>query len=88
MKIEYSVHYEGYARNDGRYFLKRTNGVALKGSRQLAETCAEDFHQNHDGWDASWPLRFVLFGNDEFLGEYVVDRVAVPQFEAREAAKP
>lgn len=31
----------------------------------VAETCAEDFRSNHDGWDCTWPLTFVIKIGDE-----------------------
>ncbi len=27
----------------------------------IAEQCADDWHDNHDGWEASWPRVFALY---------------------------
>jgi hypothetical protein len=50
----------------------------------LAEDAAENYHDAHDGWEASWPLEIVVVG----IGRFSVDREAVPQFRARTIASP
>jgi hypothetical protein len=46
-----------------------------------ARYCAEDYHSNHDGWEASWPLTFVILDEDlNELGCFLIDREAIPQF--------
>ena len=54
-----------------------------------AEYAAEDYHSNHDGWEATWPLTFVVL-DDELneLGRFSVDREAVPQFHASKIEVP
>jgi hypothetical protein len=48
-----------------------------------AEEAAEHFHDNHDGWESTWPLVFVLLDDDlNELGRFSVDREAVPHFIA------
>jgi len=32
---------------------------------ELAEMCAGDYHSNHDGWESSWPLGFMLYASEE-----------------------
>ena len=53
-----------------------------------AEMAAEDYHTNHDGWESTWPLTFVIL-NDELneLGRFSVDREAVPHFHASRTGK-
>ena len=52
----------------------------------VAEMAAEDYHSNHDGWEASWPLTFVItdMGGNR-LGQCLVERETVPQFRASRA---
>ena len=51
---------------------------------RIVEDMADDYHTNHDGWEANWPLTFVILdeGNHE-LGRYLVDRETIPSFLAR-----
>jgi hypothetical protein len=51
--------------------------------RWVAQDAAENYWNNHDGWEASWPLEFVILGDElEELGRFTVDMEAVPQFYA------
>lgn len=55
----------------------------INDSEWMAQEAADDYHSNHDGWEASWPLEIVVVLSN---GEHVtcsVDREAVPQFTAR-----
>ena len=56
---------------------------ATSGLLWAAEDAAEDHHTNHDGWECSWPLAFVIL-DDELneLGRFSVDREMLPQFHA------
>ena len=55
------------------------------------ENCAEDFHANHDGWEATWPITFCVQGaGDSRTGwgkvqVFVVDRESRTHFSARPA---
>lgn len=54
----------------------------------IAEQAAEDYHSHHDGWESSWPITLVISNRDgSIIGEYTVDREAVPRFSAREVKK-
>ena len=49
----------------------------------LAEQAAEDLHDNHDGWECSWPLVLVLLTADGLeLGSFEVEREHTPTFNA------
>jgi hypothetical protein len=49
----------------------------------IAEECAEDYHNNHDGWEASWPVTFVMWDHrGEELGTCEVSRETAPVFQA------
>jgi len=51
----------------------------------LAEDAATDYHSNHDGWEASWPVQFAIFTDDgKLIGKYEVDRDYDPVFSAGE----
>jgi hypothetical protein len=54
---------------------------SFSGLLWAAEEAAEDHHNNHDGWESSWPLTFVIL-DDELneLGRFSVGREFVPQF--------
>lgn len=51
--------------------------------RDLAEKCAEYYHDNHDGWESSWPCDFRIYDADRnFVGCWEVDRESMPVFHA------
>ena len=49
----------------------------------IAEDAAEDHFDNHDGWESTWPLTFVLYdeGKNE-IGRFLVQQDARPDFHA------
>lgn len=52
---------------------------------QIAEKCADDYHANHDGWEASWPVMLAIYESEysPAIATFEVDREAVPEFTAR-----
>jgi len=49
----------------------------------VAEEAAKDYHQHHNGWEATWPLTFGLLDSDrKEIGLFSVERESVPQFIA------
>lgn len=49
----------------------------------LSAEAASDFHSNHDGWECSWPLEFVILREDgSEVGRYLVERESEPVFYA------
>jgi hypothetical protein len=50
----------------------------------IAEQCADDWHSNHDGWEASWPRVFALYASKEgpAIAHMEVERETVAQFMA------
>jgi hypothetical protein len=51
----------------------------------LAECIAEDYFDNHDGWESSWPLNIFIWNNrQEFIGVYSVELENKPVFNAVE----
>ena len=57
--------------------------------RFTAQEVAQDYYDNHDGWEASWPLEFSLHeteGGAE-LARFVVEMEAEPVFYAAAIAK-
>lgn len=51
----------------------------------LAETCAEHYHDLHNGWEVSWPITLILYESETGpeTGRYEVKRVDRPHFEAK-----
>lgn len=50
----------------------------------IAEEAAEDYHQNRDGWDCSWPITFTVATEDgKEIGDVQVERESVPHFSGR-----
>jgi hypothetical protein len=54
----------------------------------LAELAADDFHSNHDGWEASWPITFGIAATEDGpeLARFEVDRDVEPVFSATAVA--
>lgn len=52
----------------------------------LAEEAGQDFFDNHDGWEWSWPAKVTVFNGDVSLGEFSVEMERVASFSAYEVA--
>lgn len=50
----------------------------------IAEQCAEDWHNNHDGFEAAWPRVFALYRDKKgpAFARFEVELETVPQFNA------
>jgi len=49
----------------------------------VAQEAGEDYHDNYDGWEDTWPIEIVLLDEvGEELGTYTVHMEAVPEFSA------
>lgn len=46
------------------------------------EACAEYYHDNCDGWEDQWPLLFMLWIEDQYLGTFEIERDFEPVFSA------
>ncbi|MGM0935919.1 MAG: hypothetical protein ACQEWL_04785 [Pseudomonadota bacterium] len=49
----------------------------------LAETCAEDFYDNHDGWEVEWPCLFMIWIDDTYLGMFEAELDHTPVFTTK-----
>jgi len=55
----------------------------------IAADAAENYHDFHDGWDSSWPQKFMLYDKDKMLlGVFEIDREAHPEFVATKVESP
>lgn len=52
--------------------------------RMIADLCAEDYWDNHDGWESHWPLIFTLHTKEdgEKIAQLVVEMEAQPSFSS------
>lgn len=59
-------------------------GCRMVSPRDIAERCAEDYFDTHDGWEAAWPLTFVLYADarSAALGTFSVSIESRPTFTA------
>jgi hypothetical protein len=54
----------------------------------VAEAAADDYFDEHDGWESRWPLVFRLFTEDgEEVGDFLVELEARPHFSAGRVEK-
>lgn len=59
------------------------NNPWMDGITEWAEKAAENYHSEHDGWEANWPLHIWLWHEDATaIGCYLVTLEAVPTFRA------
>lgn len=67
--------------NDWRYSLDTYMGVR---ERDIAEDAAEDYHGNHDGWEATWPVVIHVYETEDGpeVARYEVERESEPVFTA------
>jgi len=49
---------------------------------QIAQDAAEDYWDNHDGWESHWPLNIELFIDAKSVGVFEVEMETVPTFSA------
>ncbi|HGY3930753.1 TPA: hypothetical protein ACNVXV_002074 [Citrobacter koseri] len=49
---------------------------------QLAQEAAEDYWENHDGWESRWPLNIELFADGSSVGMFEVVMETEPTFSA------
>ncbi len=73
-----------YNINGGRYRFKLETSLGEDSSECIAEEAAEDYQENHDGGESSWPVEIRVFKGDELLGKYEVHREYEPIFIANE----
>ena len=48
----------------------------------IAEDAADNFHSEHDGWEASWPMKLSIVFDDGTIETFEVERETVPTFSA------
>lgn len=69
--------------DDERYEFVTNGSVDWEiGRLWVAESAAEDFYDNHDGWESSWPIELALYNGETALGRYSVGLEHRPSFYA------
>ena len=80
VEMKYYIEDYGGSPNDC-YDLKTT--WTAEDTQYIAEDAAKDFFHNHDGWESTWPLEFVILNNAlQEIGRFSIDMEAVPTFWA------
>ncbi|QGA11019.1 hypothetical protein GFH30_06270 [Acinetobacter wanghuae] len=90
MDIYYVVldHCEG-----SRYKLPSSTSWTLNEMRQLdimdcfATDCAQDYWDDHDGWESDWPLEFHLYESEDAAEPFFKATISMemsPDFSASE----
>ena len=75
MLVEYEVD------NGGHKFKFNTTWI-VEYDDHIAEETANDYFNNHDGWEDSWPIRIELFIESKSIGVYSVELEHQPIFSA------
>ncbi|MGO2106290.1 MAG: hypothetical protein ACTH3P_12830 [Proteus vulgaris] len=69
--------------NDLRYELPDDHNFSADDDfDSCIETCAEYYHADCDGWEDQWPLLFMLWIDDQYLGTFEAVRDFDPVFSA------
>ena len=85
---EYEYRYR-LSDNDGEFDTPipfKSRHKQPSGLRMIAQDAARDYF-NNGGWEATWPLEFLIYSGDELLGRFEIEMEPVPEFRAR-SVKP
>lgn len=77
--VFYSVDGDGFCESFTTVF-------DIDDGEMLAEEAAADYHSEHDGWEAKWPLTINIHDGDggPVVASFSVDREYEPVFSAQE----
>lgn len=81
MKIEYTVNGSIFRNEITLHWFNEECLLEDHEIRTAIEDCASDYHENHDGWESTWPLTITLYVNGKNVGEEKVNREYDPVFE-------
>jgi len=68
--------------NMGRFSFPAGQSFYGKDWELVATDLAEDYHSNHDGWEASWPLQIRIYAGGKEVARLSVEREYEPTFSA------
>lgn len=82
MAIYYATEecFGGRYKLDGEFQIYDENDLEF-----IAEQCAGDYWDNHDGYESNWPLSFRIYKEDDSSGliyESIVEMEMSPDFSA------
>jgi hypothetical protein len=85
--LRYAVIDHGGTFDDSFEFAVPAEALITAGTlRHFACEAAANFHDEHDGWESTWPLLLELYAMDGgSLGRYQVQREMLPTFNAKPA---
>lgn len=70
--------------NNLRYELPDDHNFSADDDHECCiEECAEYYHHDCDGWESQWPLLFMLWIDDKYLGMFEIEREFEPVFSAK-----
>ncbi|HCH7937383.1 MULTISPECIES: hypothetical protein [Providencia] len=70
--------------NNLRYELPDDHNFSADDDHECCiEECAEYYHHDCDGWENQWPLLFMLWIDDKYLGMFEIDYEYNPAFSAK-----
>ena len=67
----------------GHIYPEDSMTVQSNDSYSFANVVAEDYWDNYDGWESTWPLIFHIYDDEHYLGKYEVEMEAEPIFYSR-----
>lgn len=65
---------------ESRFEFPRGQCLYTEDWRLVATDLADDYHSNHDGWEANWPVEFRIYKDSECVWKGEIDREMEPAF--------
>lgn len=76
---EYSVgRHPDYHKPESRFAFPKNIPLYQREWRRVATEIADDYHSNHDGWEANWPVELRIYQDAEYVWKGEVDREMEP----------
>ncbi len=88
MKVEYILPDQGESFPEDAILMGEFAAASVGNELHWARECAENYHNAHDGWEASWPVDIALYLDGILIGLFEVEREAEPVFIARKKETP
>jgi hypothetical protein len=73
---------------NGRFSFPKSQKLYGQAWSLVATDLAEDYHSNHDGWEAHWPLQIRIYDDGVEVARFSVERENEPVFYAWEIETP
>jgi hypothetical protein len=74
-RYQYSAgNHVGDHEPDSRFDFPKGQCIYFEDWQLVARDLAEDYHNEHDGWEASWPIALHIYADNECVWSGMVER--------------